>query len=35
MKRKDLTALTFAALVATLPTLPTFAAPQTGIPSTL
>lgn len=35
MKRKDLTALTFVALVATLPTSPTFAAPQTGIPSTL
>ena len=32
MKRKDLTALTLAALVATSPT---FAAPQTGIPSTL
>ena len=32
MKRKDLTALTFAALVATSPT---FAAPQTGIPATV
>lgn len=32
MKRKDLTALTFAALVATSPT---FAAPQTGIPASV
>lgn len=32
MKRKDLTALTLAALVATPPT---FAAPQTGIPATV
>lgn len=32
MKRKDLTALTIAALIATSPT---FAAPQTGIPATL